>query len=88
VSYTARKLALLLVLRDQVNSKKKVRASPRAGAMPHMNNLKRAFCNLFDAYDKSLVSYIKTKQAKANKSVHLPLLNRQPAGPLLQYNHT
>jgi hypothetical protein len=86
--YTAKKLALLLVLHNQDNGKEKVRASPRAGTMPQMNNLKLAFCNLFDGYDKSLVSYIKTKQAEADKSVCLPLLDHQLKGPLLQYNHT
>ena len=39
--YTSEKLALLLVLRDQVNSAKKVRASPRAGGViPQMTDLK------------------------------------------------
>jgi hypothetical protein len=36
VPYTAEKLALLLVLRDQVDSTKKVRVSPHAGATPQM----------------------------------------------------
>jgi hypothetical protein len=36
VPYTAEKLALLLVLRDQVDSEEKVRASPRAGAVTHL----------------------------------------------------
>ncbi len=86
--YTAKKLALLFVLRNQVDSEKKVRSSPRAGAAtPQMNNLKRVFCDLFDAYNNSLVSYIKAMQAEANKPVCLPLLNHQLAGPLLQYDH-
>jgi hypothetical protein len=88
VSYTAKKLALLLVLRNQVDREKKVRASPRAGvATPQMNNLKRAFCDLFNAYDTSLVSYVEMKQAEANKSICLPSLDRQLMGPLLQYGH-
>jgi hypothetical protein len=88
VPYTAKKLALLLVLHDQVNSKKKVRASPRAGAAtPQMNNLKRAYCDLFNVYNTSLASYFKMKQAEANKSFCLPLLNRQLTGPVLQYDH-
>jgi hypothetical protein len=62
VPYTTEKLALLLVLHDQVDSKQKVRASPRAGtAMPQMSNLKRAFCDLFKAYNTSLISYVEMK---------------------------
>jgi hypothetical protein len=88
VPYTTEKLVLLLVLRNQVDSKKKVRVSPRAGAAtPQMNNLKRAFLDLFDAYNKSLVSYVKMKGAEANKSVCLRLLDRQLTGHLLQYDH-
>jgi hypothetical protein len=64
VPYTAKKLALLLVLCDQVDSKKKVRASPHPGAVtPQMNDLKRAFCDLFDTYNRSLVSYIEAKMS-------------------------
>jgi hypothetical protein len=88
VPYTAKKLAPLLVLCNQVDSKKKVGASPCIGAAtPQMNNLKRAFRDLFDAYNTSLASYVKMKQADANKSVRLSSLNRQLTGPLLQYNH-
>jgi hypothetical protein len=88
VSYTAKKVTLLLVLCDQVHSKKKVGVSPRAGvAMPQMNDLKRAFHDLFDAYNTSLVSYVEMKQSEANKFVRLPLLDRQLTGPLLQYDH-
>jgi hypothetical protein len=36
VPYIAKKLAFVFILHDQVNSKKKVRVSPRAGAMPQM----------------------------------------------------
>ncbi len=62
VPYTAKKLALLLVPRDQVHSKKKVRAFPHAGvATPQMNDLKRVFRDLFDAYNTSLVSYVEMK---------------------------
>jgi len=41
VPYTSKKLALLLILRNLVNSAKKVRASLRAGVTPQMTNLKR-----------------------------------------------
>ena len=88
VPYTSKKLALLLVLRDQVNSAKKVRASPRAGMMSQMTDLKRAMRDLSDSYNKSLTSYTETKRAKANKSVHLPSLDRQLTGPLQQYDYT
>jgi hypothetical protein len=52
--YTAEKLALLLVLCEQVDSKKKIRASSRAGRAPSMNDLKQAFAKLYAAYNKSL----------------------------------
>jgi hypothetical protein len=41
--YMAKKLALLLVLCDQVDSEKKVQASSHVGKVSPMNNLKRAF---------------------------------------------
>jgi hypothetical protein len=41
--YTAKKLALLLVLCDQVDSEKKVRASSCVGEASPMNDLKQAF---------------------------------------------
>ncbi len=88
VPYTAKKLALLLVLCNQVDSAKKVRASPRAGATPQMTDFKQAMRDLSDSYDNSLTSYTKMKQAKANKSIHLPSLDRQLTGPLQQYNYT
>jgi hypothetical protein len=88
VPYTAEKLALLLVLRNQVDSAKKVRASPRAGATPQMTDLKRAMRNLSGSYDNSLTSYTEMKQAEANKSVRLPSLDRQLTGPLQQYDYT
>ena len=47
--------------------------------------MKRAFTKLYAAYGKSLQSYLETKRAEANKSVRLPLLNRQLTGTLLQY---
>jgi hypothetical protein len=81
----AEMLALLLVLREQVNSKKKVRASSRVGGAPSMNDLKQAFAKLYTAYDKSLQLYLETKSAEANKSVRLLSLNRQLTGTLLQY---
>jgi len=88
VPYTSEKLALLLVLCDQVNSAKKAWASPRAGVMPQMTDLKRAMCDLSNLYNKSLTSYTETKRTEANKSVHLPSLDRQLTGPLQQYNYT
>ena len=78
--YTSKKLALLLVLRDQVDSEKKVRASPRAGVTPQMTDLKRAMRDLSESYNNSLTSY--TEATEANKSVCLPSLNRQLTGPL------
>jgi len=57
VPYTSEKLALLLVLRDQVNSAKKVRVSPRAGVMPQMTDLKRAMCDLSDSVLSGRVSF-------------------------------
>ena len=84
--YTAEKLGLLLVLREQVNSEKKVRAcSPRKGRASATNDLKRAFAKLYAAYGKSLQSYLETKRAEANRSVRLPSLDRQLTGTLLQY---
>ena len=83
--YTAEKLALLLVLREQVDSKKKVRASSRAGGASATNDLKRAFAKLYAAYDKSLQSYLEAKRTEANKSVRLLSLYRQLTGTLLQY---
>jgi len=77
VPYTSEKLALLLVLCDQVNSAKKVRASPHAGVMLQMTNLKRAMRDLSDSCNKSLTSYTETKRAKANKSVRLTSLDCQ-----------
>jgi hypothetical protein len=50
-----------------------------------MNALKQAFKDLNDIYEKSLVSYCKTKCAEASKSIRLPMLDRQLTGPLLQY---
>ena len=85
MTYTAEKLALLLVLREQVDSEKKVRASSRVGGASATNGLKRAFTKLYNAYDKSLQSYLETKRAEANKYVRLPSLNRQLTGILLQY---
>ena len=67
--YTAEKLGLLLVLCEQVNSEKKVRASSREGGASATNDLKRAFTKLYAAYVKSLQSYLETKCAEANKSV-------------------
>ena len=54
--YTAEKLGLLLVLREQVNSGKKVRASSREGGASATNDLKQAFTKLYAAYSKSLQS--------------------------------
>jgi hypothetical protein len=84
VPYTAKKLTPLLVLRDQVDSEKKISASPHGGVAP-MNALKRAFKDLITAYAKSLASYHKTKRAEASKSICLPTLDHQLTGPLLQY---
>jgi hypothetical protein len=61
VPYTAKKLTLLLVLRNHIDSKKKVRVSPHAGTVPQINYLKRVFCDLFYAYNKSLMSYMEMK---------------------------
>jgi hypothetical protein len=83
--YTAEKLGLLLVLRKQVNSEKKVRASSREGGASATNDLKRSFTKLYAVYGKSLQSYLETKRAEANKSVRLPSLDRQLTGTLLQY---
>ncbi len=83
--YTAEKLGLLLLLRKQVDSKKKVRATYREGGASAMNNLKRAFTKLYAVYSKSLKSYLETKHTKANKSVRLPSLDCQLTGTLLQY---
>jgi hypothetical protein len=88
VPYTTKKLALLLVLCNQVNSTKKVRASPRAGATPQMTDLKRGMQDLSGLYDNSLTSYTEMKRAEANKSVRLPSLNRQLMGLLRQYDYT
>jgi hypothetical protein len=94
-AFTADKLARLLVLREQVDAEKKVRAiapssrqnrGAAATPTPPMNDLKRAMKALFTAYDKSLTSYIEAKRAEANKSVRLPSLDRQLTGPLLQYD--
>jgi hypothetical protein len=83
--YMAEKLALLLVLCEQVDSEKKVRASSHAGRAPSTNDLKRAFAKLYTAYDKSLHSYLETKSTKANKPIHLLSLNHQRMGTVLQY---
>ena len=88
VPYTSEKLALLLVLCNQVDSAKKVRVSPRAGVTPQMSDLKRAMRDLSNSYNNSLTSYTKVKHAKANKSIRLPSLDRQLTGPLRQYNYT
>ena len=94
-AFTADKLARLLVLREQVDAEKKVRAiapssrqnrGAAATPTPPMNDLKRALKALFTAYDKCLTSYIEAKRAEANKSVRLPSLDRQLTGPLLQYD--
>ncbi len=61
VPYMAEKLALLLILCDQVDSKKKVRASSCVGKASPMNDLKQAFRELFAAYSTSLKSYLVTK---------------------------
>jgi hypothetical protein len=82
--YTAKKLALLLVLWDQVDSKKKIQASSHGRAAP-MSALKQAFKDLNAANKKSLVSYRKTKRTEASKSVCLPTLDSQLTEPLLQY---
>ncbi len=50
-----------------------------------MNALKQAFKDLNDGYKKSLELYLETKRADASKSIHLPMLERQLTGPLLQY---
>jgi hypothetical protein len=84
--YMAEKLGLLLVLREQVDSEKKVRASFRKGGASATNNLKRAFTKLYAAYSKSLQSYLKTERPEANKSVRLPSLDCQLTGTLLLYN--
>jgi hypothetical protein len=83
--YTAEKLALLLVLRDQVDSKKKVQASSRVGEASLMNDLKRAFRELFAAYSTSLELYLVMKRSEAGKSIRLPSLDRQLIGTLVQY---
>jgi hypothetical protein len=41
----------------------------------------------FDVYNTSLASYIEMKQAEANKSIRLPLLDRQLMGPLFQCDY-
>jgi hypothetical protein len=71
--YTAKKLALILVLWDQVESKKKVRASPRAGATttPQMTDLKRALCVLSNAFNKSLAFLLQDQESRC-KQVRLP----------------
>jgi hypothetical protein len=53
-TFTADKLARLLVLRKQVNAEKKIRPQhPRQDTLtPPMNDLKRSLKNLFTAYDK------------------------------------
>jgi hypothetical protein len=83
----AKKLALLLVLWDQLDSKKKIRAYSCVGTSGAalVYALKRAFKDLNVAYKKSLGSYCKTKRTEASKSIHLPTLDRQLKGPLLQY---
>ncbi len=85
VPYTAEKLALLLIIHDQLDSKKKVRASSRVGEASPMNDLKRAFRELFAAYSTSLKSYLASKRSKAGTSIRLPSLDRQLTGTLVQY---
>ena len=84
------KLALLLILCEEVDNEKKDRASARTlevGTLtPPMTNLKSAFRDLFSAYDLCLVLYIEAKRAKANKSVCLPSLDHQQTGPLRYYS--
>ena len=87
-TFTADKFARLLVLREQVDAKKKIRPQHpcQDTPTPPMNDLKRSLKNLFTAYDKCLVPYIEARRAKANKSVRLPSLDRQLTGPLRQYD--
>ena len=61
--YMAEKFVLLLVLRDQIDSEKKVQVSSRAatGRAAPMNTLKRAFKDLSTTYINSLQSYLETK---------------------------
>ena len=74
--YTAEKLALLLVLREQVDMEKKVRASSRTGGASPTNDIKRAYRELFAVYSTCLDSYNETKRAEGCKSVRLPSLDR------------
>jgi hypothetical protein len=53
--------------------------------MAPINTLKWAFKDLNTAYKKSLESYLQVKRADASKSVHLSMLDSQPASLLLQY---
>jgi hypothetical protein len=50
-----------------------------------MNALKQAFKDLNAANEKSLESYLQTKQADASKSIRHTTLARQLTGLLLQY---
>jgi len=85
VMYTAEKLALLLVLREQVDMEKKVRASSRTCGASPTNDIKRAYRDLFAVYSTCLDSYNEKKRTEGCKSVRLPSLDRQLNGPLLQY---
>ena len=76
--YVPNKLALLLVLREQVDNEKKVasRESHERRTTP-MNRLKRAFAKLYNVYEKCLALYTQDMQHEENKKSHLLSLDRQ-----------
>jgi hypothetical protein len=85
-NYVPDKLALLLVLREQVDNEKKVAASRESHerSTTPMNKLKRAFTKLHNVYEKCLVLYMQDMQHEENKKSRLPSLDRQEIGARVQ----
>ena len=92
VRFVAEHLAFLLVLRKQVEKEKEVqeasnrttRSSLPSKGVPKANNLKRAFCKLWEAYDKPLKLCLQAEREAENVVHRTPSLCLQLTGPRKQ----
>ena len=84
VRFVAENLALLLVLRRQVEKEKvarlEVSTRSASGGRPKSNDLKRAFRKLWTIYEKSLKLYVQAEKDEENKVHRTPSLNVQLTG--------
>ena len=96
VRFVAEQLALLLVLRRQVEKAKKEKvveqqrtlrsetASASAGGVPKNNALKRAFSKLWKMYETPLKNYVVAEKKRENATYRTPSLSFQLNGQRAQ----